>query len=78
MRIHPTYLLTKQLQLQQIKEAIEFNETIDIKSVDPLNSEFEFPFDESITELVSDLSEREKFFGDSFEYDDIGNARCHS
>ena len=64
----------EQTAIQQIVDAIEFNENIDANSIEPFNSEFEFSFDNSVIDLVSSLSERETFFGDNFEYDDISGA----
>lgn len=60
--------------IQQITDAIEFNEILDVHSTEPFNADFEFNFDASIVDLMSSLSDRESFFGDSFEYDDITGA----
>ncbi|MDA9816139.1 hypothetical protein N9C75_03685 [Alphaproteobacteria bacterium] len=60
--------------IQQITDAIEFNEILDVHSTEPFNVDFEFNFDASVVDLMSSLSDRESFFGDSFEYDDITGA----
>ncbi len=64
----------EQTAITQIRDAIVFDETIDVTSANPFNSVFDFGFEESIIDLASSEASRETFFGDDFAYDDIGNA----
>ena len=64
----------EQTAITQIRDAISFDETIDVTSANPFNSVFDFGFEESIIDLASSEASRETFFGDDFAYDDIGNA----
>ena len=60
--------------INQIRDAISFDEKIDVMSENPFNSKYEFDFDQSIISLAASETTREAFFGDDFAYDDIGNA----
>jgi len=60
--------------IQQITDAISFSDSLDLEASIPFVSDFEFPFEASVLDLMNSETSRNTFFGDDFAYDDIGDA----
>ena len=55
-----------------LTSSIEFNDTLDLGSIDPEQSEFAFEFD--ALSIISDLQERNNFFGDTLNFSSATNS----
>ena len=55
-----------------LTNSIEFNDTLDLGTIDPEQSEFGFDFD--ALSIISDLQERNDFFGDTLNFSSATNS----
>ena len=55
-----------------LTNSIEFNDTLDLRTIDPEQSEFGFDF--GALSIISDLQERNDFFGDTLNFSSATNS----